>query len=72
MPIATWAANAARRARLLLNDGSGAFADAPAQAFADDAGCADSAAAFFDADGDGDFDLYVGSGDGGRCATAST
>ena len=47
---------------IYLNDGRGAFNPSPQVAFANDAATEDMAAAFFDADGDDDLDLYVGSG----------
>lgn len=49
-------------AQLWLQTTTGKYQAKPQAAFGRDAGCEDSAAAFFDADGDGDPDLYVGSG----------
>jgi len=46
----------------LYLQGPGGFALAPASAFGQDSDYEDTAAAFFDADGDGDLDLFVGSG----------
>ena len=53
--------------RLYRADGSGSYAAVDAGAIAADRAAEDAAAVFFDADGDGDSDLYVGSG-GGRAA----
>ncbi len=47
--------------RILLNKGGGQFAES-ANRFADDLLCEDMGALFFDADGDGDADLYIVSG----------
>jgi hypothetical protein len=47
---------------LYLHTGGGALKAKPASAFAEDASHEDTAAAFFDADGDGDLDLMVASG----------
>ncbi len=48
--------------QLFLQSGNGGFLPQPAPAFAKDAAAEDVAAAFFDADNDGDSDLYVASG----------
>ncbi len=48
--------------RIYLHDVSGAFRYVASDCFNDDAGFEDTAAAFFDADGDGDPDLAVGTG----------
>lgn len=48
--------------RLLRNDGGGRFSPASSAAFEAATASEDAAAAFFDADGDGDTDLYVASG----------
>jgi hypothetical protein len=48
--------------RLLANRGGGNFGDVAVPAFIADQGCEDIDAAFIDADGDGDPDLYVLSG----------
>ena len=50
-------------AALFLQQSDGAFAPADARSIAADAAHEDADAAFFDADGDGDLDLYVVSGD---------
>jgi enediyne biosynthesis protein E4 len=55
-------APAGQTPQLLLQGKGGVFKQIPQPDFAKDAACEDSAAAFFDADGDGDQDLYVGSG----------
>lgn len=49
-------------ARLFLQQDDGSFASASAETWAQDETCEDVDAAFFDADGDGDQDLYVVSG----------
>ncbi len=49
-------------AMLYLNQGNFRFEPKPQVAFARDELCEDSAAVFFDANGDGHLDLYVGSG----------
>jgi hypothetical protein len=49
-------------ASLLIGNNSGQFEKRPAAVFAADSMCEDIDAAFFDADGDGDPDLYVASG----------
>jgi enediyne biosynthesis protein E4 len=49
-------------AQLLLGKKDGSFVPKAQAAFVADAPCEDSDAAFFDADGDGDLDLYVASG----------
>ncbi len=48
--------------RLMVDDGSGKFEFRPQVAFASHVKSEDMGAAFFDADGDGDLDLYVASG----------
>ncbi len=47
---------------IILQDFGGDFAPQKTPALAADAQCEDTGAAFFDADGDGDLDLYVASG----------
>lgn len=49
-------------AQLYLQNKNGGFSLKPSPAFAKDAAAEDVAAAFFDADSDGDIDLYVASG----------
>lgn len=48
--------------RLMLQQPDGRFVDSPQTAFAPDSMCEDQGALFFDADSDGDIDLYVASG----------
>jgi hypothetical protein len=48
--------------RLYKQTVGGSFKEHPLQAFSQDAGFEDTAACFLDADGDGDADLFVGSG----------
>jgi enediyne biosynthesis protein E4 len=48
--------------KLLLQDGKGGWKSSPQPAFESDALSEDTDCAFFDADGDGDLDLYVASG----------
>jgi hypothetical protein len=48
--------------RLFMQQPDGSFIESAQQAFADDAACDDADAVFFDADNDGDDDLYVVSG----------
>jgi enediyne biosynthesis protein E4 len=48
--------------QLYLQKNSGAFAPGDSSSFGQEAGFEDTAARFFDADGDGDADLFVGSG----------
>ena len=48
--------------RLFINKGDGSLVEEPVPAFAEDGQCEDTAALFFDADGDGKPDLYVVSG----------
>ncbi|MBN7810331.1 VCBS repeat-containing protein [Algoriphagus sp. H41] len=48
--------------KLYLAQSSGKYRETPQQAFADDALSEDTDALFFDADGDGDLDLFVTSG----------
>jgi hypothetical protein len=47
---------------LHLNDGTGRFVAVVPDVFANDANCEDAGAVLFDADGDGDGDLFVASG----------
>ncbi|WP_332912421.1 hypothetical protein [Algoriphagus boritolerans] len=49
-------------AKLFLGDPSGKFKESPQEAFLADALSEDTDAVFFDADGDGDLDLFVTSG----------
>jgi ASPIC and UnbV. len=49
-------------AQLFIQTASGSFVNKPEPAFVKDANAEDVAAVFFDADNDGDMDLYVGSG----------
>lgn len=55
-------APAGQQARLYLQSAGGRFAISQSQPWAMDSGCEDIEAAFFDADGDSDMDLYVVSG----------
>lgn len=55
-------APAGQQARLYVRNASGKFTASAAQPWNADAGCEDTDAVFFDADGDGDLDLYVASG----------
>lgn len=48
--------------QIYIQNSNGTFSNKPEPAFAKDAVSEDVAAVFFDADGDGDKDLYVGSG----------
>lgn len=48
--------------RLFLNSAAGSFSQRPVPDFDEDRECEDTGAVFFDADGDGDQDLYVVSG----------
>ncbi len=48
--------------QLFLQNADGRFAELSSPVFEKDAGSEDAAAAFFDADGDGDLDLFVASG----------
>ncbi|MDA0813588.1 MAG: VCBS repeat-containing protein, partial [Verrucomicrobia bacterium] len=49
-------------AELRINQGAGKFAPQWVEAFREDKACEDMGAVFFDAEGDGDLDLYVVSG----------
>lgn len=53
---------AGQAGELRLNDGKGGFAAQWVDAFQEDKACEDMGAVFFDADGDGDVDLFVASG----------
>lgn len=53
---------AGQAGQLFLQTAKGAFLPSQQADFEKDKNCEDSSAAFFDADGDGDADLYVGSG----------
>jgi hypothetical protein len=53
---------AGQEGELRLNEGKGVFEPAWVDAFVKDKDCEDMGAVFFDADGDGDLDLYVASG----------
>ncbi|MEZ4887598.1 MAG: VCBS repeat-containing protein [Chitinophagales bacterium] len=59
-------------AALYLQQKNGKFAKTKGTAWEADKGCEDMGIAFFDADGDGDLDIYVVSGGGGEFGVASS